>query len=79
MAEEVRVSIDKAEPENEEAFIGVAEAARIAGRCQNTVRNWIYAGDLKAQKVGKNGRFRIKKSDLEAALTYDPRCRKDEQ
>jgi len=60
-------------------LIGVSEAARIAGRCPNTVRNWIRKGLLPAQKVGENGRFKIRKADLKAALTYEPPGGKDDQ
>ena len=72
MADELRGAIDIAREEHEDTLLTVSEAAKIAGRHVNTIRNWIYAGHLPAQKVGDYGRFKIKKSDLEAALTYTP-------
>lgn len=45
-----------------EELIGVREAARECGRNMETVRRWIWAGKLPAQKLG-NQLF-IKKSDL---------------
>lgn len=72
MADELRGSLGMAQEEREDTLLTVSQAAKIADRCQNTIRNWIYAGHLPAQKVGNYGRFKIKKSDLEAALTYTP-------
>ena len=48
------------------------QAAKLAQTHENTIRNWIYKGLLPAQKVGIRGRLRIRRSDLEAALTFRP-------
>ena len=56
----------------EDELLTVPQVAEITKRCHKTIRNWIYRGDLPAQKIGKYGRFRIKRSDLDAALTYTP-------
>lgn len=53
-------------------LLTVPQAAKIAGRHPNTIRNWIYRGLLPAQKVGKYGRFGIRRSDLEKTLKYEP-------
>lgn len=50
----------------------VPQAARIAGKHPNTIRNWIYRGLLPAQKVGKYGRYGINRSDLDETLRYKP-------
>jgi excisionase family DNA binding protein len=59
--------------EDKEKFITVREAAKECGRNMETVRRWIWAGKLPAEKLG-NQLF-IKRSDLasycrETALKY---------
>ena len=58
------------EQEEDAELLTVSEAARLTKRHQNTIRRWIYQGHLPAQKVGRLGHFRIRRGDLEAALTY---------
>lgn len=58
------------DPDNE--LLTVPQVAKLLKKHQNTIRSWIYQGHLPAQKVGKWGRFQIKRSDLETALTYTP-------
>jgi putative molybdopterin biosynthesis protein len=50
----------------DEEFLTVAEVAEILKLNQQTVRNWIDAGSLKAFHVGR--RVRIHRSDLEELL-----------
>ena len=45
-------------------LISVREAARICGRNMETIRRWVWAGKLPAEKLG-NQLF-IKKSELDA-------------
>lgn len=77
MADELTASLGIAKEEHEDTLLTVSEAAKIADRHVNTIRNWIYAGHLPAQKVGDYGRFKIKKSDLEATLIYRPPSRNE--
>ena len=79
MADEVKEAIEMAEPEDGKRLLSVAEAAEFAERCKGTIRTWIHQGLLTARKVGVQGNFQIRKKDLEAALTYEPPCVKDEQ
>lgn len=58
--------------QQDEVLLTVPQAAKFADRHANTIRGWIYKGLLPAQKMGEYGRFKIRKSDLEAALTYKP-------
>jgi excisionase family DNA binding protein len=50
----------------EESFLTVAEVADMLKLNQQTVRNWIDQGSLRALRVGR--RVRIKRSDLERML-----------
>jgi excisionase family DNA binding protein len=50
----------------EESFLTVAEVAGMLKLNQQTVRNWIDQGTLRALRVGR--RVRIKRSDLERML-----------
>lgn len=50
----------------EESFLTVAEVAEMLKLNQQTVRNWIDQGSLRALRVGR--RVRIKRSDLERVL-----------
>ena len=43
----------------------VREAARRAGRSEETIRRWIWAGRLRARKIGNT--YRISAADLAAA------------
>lgn len=52
--------------ELEESFLTVAEVAEMLKLNQQTVRNWIDQGSLRALRVGR--RVRIKRSDLERVL-----------
>ena len=52
--------------ELEESFLTVAEVAEMLRLNQQTVRNWIDQGSLRALRVGR--RVRIKRSDLERVL-----------
>ncbi len=55
-------------------LLTVKQAAQITGRDSQTIRRWIYAGFLKAQKgQGKYGRFRIYRTDLMEAVKYNPK------
>lgn len=56
----------------QEQLLTVPDAAQLLGKHPNTIRRWIYAGLLPAKKVGKYGRFMIRKSDLEDAVEYQP-------
>ena len=58
-----------------ENFISVKEAARESGRGMETVRRWIWAGKLPAQKLG-NQLF-IKKSDWKTFLKHINKQRGD--
>ncbi len=55
-----------AQNEPEESYLTVAEVAATLKLNQQTVRNWIDAGTLKALRVGR--RVRIKRSDFERLL-----------
>lgn len=48
------------------AVLTTADAARLAGRSEKTVRAWIEAGDLPAQKRGRS--WAIRRQDLDAYL-----------
>jgi excisionase family DNA binding protein len=50
----------------EESFLTVAEVADMLKLNQQTVRNWIDQGSLRALRVGR--RVRIRRSDLERML-----------
>ncbi len=51
---------------NEESYLTVAEVAQKLQLNQQTVRNWIDQGSLRALRVGR--RVRIKRSDFERLL-----------
>ncbi len=51
---------------NEESYLTVAEVAEKLQLNQQTVRNWIEQGSLRALRVGR--RVRIKRSDFERLL-----------
>lgn len=49
-------------------YLTVAEAARIAGRSQETIREWVATGRLRALPRRGRQHIRIHPDDLEAAL-----------
>ncbi|MCC7542743.1 MAG: helix-turn-helix domain-containing protein [Deltaproteobacteria bacterium] len=55
--------VARAEPE---AWMNVSEAARYAAVSEDTLREWIGAGTLRAGKVGRV--IRVRPSDIDAAL-----------
>ena len=57
---------------NANELLTLQEAATEIQRHPNTLRNWIFKGLLPAQKVGKYGRYRIKRGDLLATVKYTP-------
>jgi excisionase family DNA binding protein len=59
------MSVDRSE--TEDSFLTVAEVAEILKLNQQTVRNWIDQGSLRALRVGR--RVRIRRSDFERLLT----------
>ncbi len=57
-------------------FLTVAEIAELLRLNQQTVRNWIDAGDLPAVRVGKR-RVRVLQSDLDAFIAAGSTERED--
>lgn len=60
-----------------DAEVDVAEAARLTGRCEETIRRAARAGDLPARRGSERGRFRIRRGDLQELEVhhrspYDP-------
>lgn len=53
--------------ENGETFLTVAEVATVLRLNQQTVRNWIDAGQLPSVRVGR--RVRIRRSDFDRLVT----------
>jgi excisionase family DNA binding protein len=59
--------------DDDDEMLTLPAASELVGRHQHTLRRWIYSGYLPAQKgFGKQGRFRVKKSDLMEAVKYEP-------
>jgi excisionase family DNA binding protein len=52
----------------EDSFLTVAEVAELLKLNQQTIRNWIDRGELRAVRVGQR-RVRIRKSDLDQLLS----------
>jgi hypothetical protein len=60
-----------------DADVDVAEAARLTGRCEETIRRAARTGDLPVRRESERGRFRIRRGDLQkleahSSTTYDP-------
>ena len=55
-----------------EEFLSTKDAAKYAGVHINTIWKWIWAGDLKASRVGEHGNYRILPSDIDAAFASEP-------
>jgi excisionase family DNA binding protein len=60
-----------------DAEIDVAEAARSAGVCEETIRRAIRRGDIPDERPQRRGRHRVRRSDVERFAagngpTYDP-------
>lgn len=49
-------------------YVKVAEAARILGIAQNTLRSWVEAGKIPMHKNPANGYRLFRRSDLERFL-----------
>jgi len=49
-------------------LLNVKEAAKFVGVGEQTIREWAGKGKLKASKPGSGSQFRIRLSDLEAAM-----------
>ena len=52
-----------------EAWISVAEAARITGRSGETVRRTIHSGAVEAKRIGDRGWWLVAAADVEALVT----------
>ena len=52
-----------------DAWISVAEAARITGRSGETVRRTIHSGAVEAKRVGDRGWWLVAAADVEALMT----------
>ncbi len=48
-------------------WITIRDAAKQIGVHQNTIRNWILRGDLKAERIGRI--IRVRQSNLDALFT----------
>jgi excisionase family DNA binding protein len=46
----------------EDPFLGVSKVAKIFDTAQDTIRQWIYDGKIKAQKI--NGQWKIRESEV---------------
>lgn len=60
-----------------DADVEVAEAARLTGRCEETIRRAARTGALPARRASERGRFHIRRGDLQTLEahgdnTYDP-------
>ena len=52
-----------------DAWISVAEAARITGRSPETVRRTIHGGAVEAKRVGDRGWWLVAAADVESLMT----------
>lgn len=52
-----------------DAWISVAEAARITGRSSETVRRTIHSGAVEAKRVGDRGWWLVAAADVRALVT----------
>ncbi|MGL4423717.1 MAG: helix-turn-helix domain-containing protein [Gemmataceae bacterium] len=50
-------------------YLKIAEAARVVGVSQNTLRNWAELGKVPVHRNPANGYSLFRKKDLEAFLT----------
>lgn len=50
-------------------YLSLAQAAKRIGYEPETLRDWIKAGRLKAERKGSRGNYRVRPEDLEAAMT----------
>jgi hypothetical protein len=56
-----------------DAEVDVAEAAEVTGRCEETVRRAVRAGELPDRRHAGRGRHRVRRGDLPALTRgYDP-------
>jgi len=63
----------------EQEFLVTSAAAKITGVSPGTIRDWIKAGRLPAEKAAGSGRYRIRRSDLVARLgEADPTAIREE-
>ena len=56
-----------------DAWISVAEAARITGRSSETVRRTIHGGAVEAKRVGARGWWLVAAADVEALMVVKSR------
>lgn len=71
--EEVEAAVQRAAPAPEppppvELYISLTEAHRRTGYHPDTLREWIHEGILPGTRRGPRGHWRVRPSDLEAAI-----------
>ena len=68
--EEREETNDQPEGQDEETYLTMPEMVKLTDKCANTIRTWIYKGLLPARKVGKYGRYTVRKSDFDKLLEF---------